>query len=220
MKVLAHSDLDVNKRIDILSAAKRLFLCQGYHKTTIRQIVKEAKSSIGNFYFYFPDKLTILEIIAKEFITILRNQIIQVKNLGLSPEIGFAFDFRLGYIKTLEDPRLSQLWFIIQNTPEVHKYSLQNKRIRLQTFFGDGIPKCELEIIAIAIQGISDAIREQSRVGELKENSLILSNKIVEFSLKLLGFSNDEIKNTIRKVDELIEENQDFLVQLENFYIF
>ena len=43
------------KRYNILHTAKRLFLNQGYRKTTIRQIVKEAGTSTGNFYFYFPE---------------------------------------------------------------------------------------------------------------------------------------------------------------------
>ncbi len=209
-----------DKRNSILKSAKRLFLSQGYHKTTIRQIVNEAHTSTGNFYFYFSDKLSVLKIIAKEFITILRNQVEKVKNLDLSPEIGFAYDFRLGYIKTLEDQRLSQLWHIIKNTPEIHKYSLQNKRIRLQTFFGDRILANELNILAIAIQGISDAISQQKREGTLCEDPIILSNAIVEYSLRLLGFSQEDIKNTIKKVDELIEENHDVLKELEEYYEF
>ncbi len=213
-------EFENEKRYNILHTAKRLFLNQGYRKTTIRQIVKEAGTSTGNFYFYFPDKLSVLKIIAKEFITILRNQIEQVKNFGLSPEIGFAYDFRIGYIKTLEDPRLSQLWHIIQNTPEVHKYALENKRIRLQTFFGDQIPANELKLVAIAIKGISDAITQQKREGALCEEPIVLSNAIVEYSLRLLGYSPQDIKTTIEKVDELIKENHHVLKKLEDYYNF
>ena len=208
------------KRYNILHTAKRLFLNQGYHKTTIRQIVKEADTSTGNFYFYFPDKLSVLKIIAKEFITIFRNQIEQVKNFGLSPEIGFTFDFRLGYIKTLEDPRLSQLWYIIKNTPEISNEILKNKKLRLQMFFSDRIPPNELNLLAIAIQGMSDAISQQKREGTLCEDPIVLSNAIVEYTLRLLGYSTKEIQNTIKKVDELLEENHSVLKKLEDYYNF
>jgi len=213
-------ELDNDKRNNILRTAKRLFLNQGYDKTTIRQIVKEANTSTGNFYFYFPDKLSILKIVAQEFISILRNQIDQVKKFSLSPEIGFAYDFRLGYIKTLEDPKLSRLWFIIKNTPEIHYESLENKRKRLQTFFGDRITEQKLNLLAIAIQGISDGISQQKREGALSEDAIMLSNVIVEYSLSLLGYSTEEIKNTIEKVDELIKENQSVLKRLESYYNF
>ena len=213
-------EFENEKRSNILHTAKRLFLNQGYHKTTIRQIVKEANTSTGNFYFYFPDKLSVLKIIAMEFITILRNQIEQVKNFGLSPEIGFAFDFRLGYIKTLEDPRLSQLWYIIKNTPEINNETLKNKRMRLQMFFSDRIPAHELNLLAIAIQGMSDAISQQKREGALCEDPIVLSNAIVEYSLRLLGYSPKDIKYTIEKVDELIEENHGVLRKLKDYYNF
>jgi len=213
-------EFENEKRYNILHTAKRLFLNQGYRKTTIRQIVKEAGTSTGNFYFYFPDKLSVLKIIAKEFIAILRNQIEQVKKFGLSPEIGFAFDFRLGYIKTLEDPRLSRLWYIIKNTPEINNESLENKRLRLQTFFGDRIPAHELKLLAIAIQGISDGISQQKREGALCEDPIVLSNAIVEYSLRLLGYSPEDIKKTIEKVDALIEENHQVLKKLEDYYDF
>jgi len=52
-------ELDNDKRNNILRTAKRLFLNQGYNKTTIRQIIKEANTSTGNFYF--PDKLSIYQ---------------------------------------------------------------------------------------------------------------------------------------------------------------
>ena len=208
------------KRNNILQTAKRLFLSQGYHKTTIRQIVNEAHTSTGNFYFYFSDKLSVLTIIAMEFITILRNQVEKVKNLDLSPEIGFAYDFRLGYIKTLEDPRLSQLWYIIKNTPEINNETLKNKRMRLQMFFSDRIAAHELNLLAIAIQGMSDAISQQKREGSLCEDPIVLSNAIVEYSLRLLGYSPKEIKHTIEKVDEMIEENHDVLKEFEEYYEF
>jgi AcrR family transcriptional regulator len=214
---LDNDNLDNKMRINILKAAKKLFLKNGYQKTTVRQIVKEAKTSTGNFYFYFPDKLSILKIIAQEFILILRNQIDQVKSFGFSPEIGFAFDFRLGYIKTLEDPKLSQLWYIIKSTPEINTESLENKTKRLKTFFGSRIPEQQLKLLAIAIQGISDGITQQKREGTLSEDPVMLSNIIVEYSLRLLGYSPKEIKNTLKQIDQLIKQKQRVLNELDEF---
>ena len=143
-----------------------------------------------------------------------------MKNFGLSPEIGFTFDFRLGYIKTLEDPRLSQLWYIIKNTPEISNEILKNKKLRLQMFFSDRIPPNELNLLAIAIQGMSDAISQQKREGTLCEDPIVLSNAIVEYTLRLLGYSTKEIQYTIKKVDELLEENHSVLKKLEDYYNF
>lgn len=217
MQELPNEDTEIKKRDDILSAAKKLFLEQGYHATTVRQIVQEANTSMGNLYFHFPNKLSILKVISKEFITILRNQIEKVHNYRFSPELGFALDFRMGYVNTLENPKLSQLWCIIQNTPEVHKYSLENKKKRLRTFFGDLIPAEELDLLAIAIQGISDSIFQQKREGQLIENPIMLSNMIIDYSLRLLGYPRDKIKRTIIKVDKIIKKEHDMLKEYYNF---
>lgn len=44
------------RRRSLLDAATRLFGRQGYHATTVPQIVAEAGTSTGNFYFYFRNK--------------------------------------------------------------------------------------------------------------------------------------------------------------------
>jgi AcrR family transcriptional regulator len=45
-----------NTRTAILTAARRLFLSQGYHKTAMRDIAKAAGISTGPLYFHFKSK--------------------------------------------------------------------------------------------------------------------------------------------------------------------
>jgi len=47
----------------ILSSARKLFLEKGYQKTTLKDIVKDAGTSVGNCYFYYKNKEKILEAI-------------------------------------------------------------------------------------------------------------------------------------------------------------
>jgi AcrR family transcriptional regulator len=47
-------EFENEKQYNILHTAKRLFLNQGYRKTTIRQIVKEAVPQPGIFIFISP----------------------------------------------------------------------------------------------------------------------------------------------------------------------
>ena len=46
----------VGVRANILNTAKRLFLEQGYKKTTIRQIVQESGITSGSIYNLFDNK--------------------------------------------------------------------------------------------------------------------------------------------------------------------
>ena len=196
-----------NKREIILQTAKKLFAKNGYENTSVRQIVLKAKTSMGNLYFHFPNKQSILKVICKEYVNILRNQIKRVHDLSFRPEIGFALDLRIGYITTLEHPNTSQVFSAAQTIPEIHEYSLENKRLRLKTFFDDMIAPDEINYLAIAIQGIADGIFDQKRAGNLNEKSSVLSNTVIDFSLRLIGYSTSEIAKTIAEVDEYIRKH-------------
>jgi AcrR family transcriptional regulator len=190
---------------DILKAAKKLFSDQGYEKTSVRQIVEEANTSMGNLYFHFPNKLSILKTICKNYINILRGQISQIHSLSFSPEVGFALDLKIGYINTLENPKLFPLWLVIRKIPEIHKYSLENKKIRLQKFFGDRIPPEELNSLAMAIQGIADSFYEQKGEGRIDETTIKPGYLIINYSLRLLGYSSSRIKEVIAEVENYIK---------------
>jgi AcrR family transcriptional regulator len=206
-----------NKREIILETAKKLFAKQGYENTSVRQIVVTANTSMGNLYFHFPNKQSILKVICKEYVNILRNQISRVYDLSFRPEVGFALDFRIGYITTLEHPKTSHVFSSAQNIPEIHEYSLENKRLRLKTFFGDKISPEENNYLAIAIQGIADGIFEQKREGKLQEKSSVLSNTIIDYSLRLIGYSKSEIANTIEEVDDYIKKHKITIDKYFNF---
>jgi len=192
---------------DILKTAKKLFSDQGYEKTSVRQIVEEANTSMGNLYFHFPNKLSILKTICKNYINILRKQISQIHSLSFCSEVSFALDLKIGYINTLENPKLFPLWLVIRKIPEIHKYSLENKKIRLQTFFGDKFPPDELETLAMAIQGIADSFYEQKGEGKLDEDSIKPGYQIIDYSLRLLGYSQHRIQDVIQEVENYIQDH-------------
>jgi len=200
------SNRHVNKRDAILKAARKLFSEKGYERTSVRDIVKEADTSMGNLYFFFPAKLDILKEISDHIVRTLRNQTPKVHDLLLRPEVGFALDFKIGYMTTIEDPRMSKLFLVVRHTPDIHQHSLENKRIRLKTFFGDRIPSDELNFLALAIQGIADMFFEQKKAGKLVENAALLSNTIIDYSLRLLGYSPKAIRKVIRDVETVIRK--------------
>lgn len=53
------------RRAEILDAAKRLFLTEGFEHTTIRRIAAAVGVSAATLYVYFPDKDSILQAIAE-----------------------------------------------------------------------------------------------------------------------------------------------------------
>ena len=55
------------RRQEIISAARELFLSQGYEKTSVEDIVRKVDVAKGLFYYYFPKKEAILSAIADQF---------------------------------------------------------------------------------------------------------------------------------------------------------
>jgi AcrR family transcriptional regulator len=51
----------------LVAAARLLFARQGYEATTLKQVVTEAETSIGNCYFYFTNQGTLLLAVAEQF---------------------------------------------------------------------------------------------------------------------------------------------------------
>jgi hypothetical protein len=152
-----------------------------------------------------------------DFVDILRQQIYRIHDMGLSPAVGFALDFKIGYITTLEHPKISRFWTASRHIPEIHQLSLENKRIRLKTFFNNQVPDDEIELLAIAIQGIADGIFDQKREGKIKGNSARLSNSIVDYSLRLLGYSQEDIRKVLIEVEKYIEAHQ---ITIDNYFGF
>src|SRR4051794_11071914 len=51
----------------IVAAARKLFAEQGYEASSVQQIVREAGTSVGNFYFYFANKEALLQAVMEQF---------------------------------------------------------------------------------------------------------------------------------------------------------
>jgi len=60
------SEYSESRRRQILDAAAHCFARQGFHGTTMKQIVQESGLSAGAIYNYFPSKAEIIDAIARE----------------------------------------------------------------------------------------------------------------------------------------------------------
>lgn len=67
-------------RLEILSAAERVFVRQGFHATTIEQIAQEAQFAIGTLYKFFASKeelyRAVIQRIAQDFMDLFHSQVL------------------------------------------------------------------------------------------------------------------------------------------------
>lgn len=59
------------KKDNIEDAARELFIKQGFHATSMRDIAKQAKVSLGNLYNYYDTKDAIFESIIDGYVTVI-----------------------------------------------------------------------------------------------------------------------------------------------------
>ncbi len=66
------------RRKELIDAAERLFVAEGYDQTAISDIVKEVNVSQGAFYYYFDSKEDVLVAALEKEIAILEGDFIQI----------------------------------------------------------------------------------------------------------------------------------------------
>jgi AcrR family transcriptional regulator len=194
------------KSKEILQTALKLFLEKGFKNVTVREIVEESHSSMGNLYFHFKNKMEILKFISHRFLSSLRLKTEANLELPFEPVVKFAIDLKLGLLTTLEDEKIYELFILVKELPENRKFSIENKRFRLIKFFGERIPENELDTLAIALQGISDAYYKIRNEKELPFSIPEISNLIIKYNLQLIGFPDEEIKKAIEQMDNYLNE--------------
>jgi AcrR family transcriptional regulator len=74
------------KREAIIQASLELFSVNGFHKTTIPDIAKKLKMSVGNLYNYFASKDVLAKEIIKYTSQVLANEIEKVNKKDISTE--------------------------------------------------------------------------------------------------------------------------------------
>ncbi len=70
------SESAIGKRKDTIEdAARVLFIKQGFHRTSMRDIARGAKVSLGNLYNYYPTKEAIFESLINGYVTIVDDKL-------------------------------------------------------------------------------------------------------------------------------------------------
>jgi AcrR family transcriptional regulator len=109
------------RRDEILSAAKELFLTEGYAATTIRKIADRVGVSAPALYLYFADKEAIMLALCDQTFGFLIEEMSSIDREGLKPIESLRACGR-AYIKFgLGHPREYWLTFMSGNTPKSMK---------------------------------------------------------------------------------------------------
>lgn len=204
------------KRQLIMDTAARVFAKQGYHNTSVKDIVEEAQISVGSFYFYFKGKE---ELFAELYTDITKEfdektlMVLDTKNFSLAKNFTRAITVNLWmYQKNRELTRIMLVEASGLN-PEFNKRrweSIKNSCESMEEWFGQFKRKNSVNIpdervAALAFNStfyylVIDWFNNDSGT-DLTDSAFALS----VFNLQALrvSFENEEIK---QYVEELLEE--------------
>jgi len=161
----------------IIEIARRLFVNQGYQKTTIRQIIEEAEINTGTLYHFFRDKEDIFlrgsEITDIELVALVESLTRNEKDYVLKYAVYMALEFKMIeksdkiaelYRESYNSWRMTQMVIpvdVVRNKLYFHEY---NKDFTRQDYY----------LISMAIRGMMSmyiAERVHTGLNKFKEHT-------------------------------------------------
>jgi len=115
------------RRMEILKAAREIFILKGYHLTTLEEIAQQAEFGKGTIYIYFSSK----EELFLGIIYQLMDEMVQLASSSITDSPGTARDKLTAYAKNMiiHARKNSELFHLIMR--EIHHLKTQEKESQL-----------------------------------------------------------------------------------------
>lgn len=187
-------------RARLLAAARKLFARDGYEATTMQQIVREAKTSIGNAYFYFSNKEDLLKTLIDEAMRAAwarTDPIIASVDPG-AQRIAVAVYANVMTLLTTEKDIAAAA---VNGAPAVVRHVVEISWDRLVGLFKANFPdrrEKELLMAAAAVGGANRTAVEFTLAGIIKVPPKELGDYFVRWHLRALGLPQRQIDRIAR----------------------
>ena len=192
-----------SRRGEILAAARRLFLTEGYERTTIRKIAAAVGVSSAALYLYFPDKDAILRAISEATFEALLARLEQTQRrdgsdldrlrAGLEAYVAFGLahpdEYRLTFLaKMMASTGPGRPCEGDQPLAAQHSFSILSDgiaRLMQAGVFAEADPLLTAEAVWAAMHGITTLLLDQA--DHLKSAPAALVAKEIDIILKGLS---------------------------------
>ena len=193
-------------RQSLLAAARKLFVRQGYEATTMQHIVREAGTSIGNCYFYFPTKEALLHAIVQDFAQQIGRSIdAAIAPLPAGPE-QLAIALGQAVRSTLAQADLARVFLVETHLPELREMVLHYFLSRLAHLLkvgkiAENIPST---LATLAWQGTTFQILESAILGTLEADEQTIATFLVQWNFRALGVSEEDIGQALSSLERFL----------------
>jgi AcrR family transcriptional regulator len=187
----------------LITAARDLFVRQGYQPTTMQQIVQEAATSIGNCYFYFSNKEALLQAVTLDFARVIGQEIdAAVADVPVG-SAQLAVALAAGIKAVLSQADLARVLLTETGHPELRRTVLHHFAARLPTFLEHaGLLRSpeEMPLVASAYQGAIFQVVEEVIQGSLTADAQTLGRFLARWNLQALGIPPEQIEHGLARL--------------------
>lgn len=197
-------------RSRIATAAAALFTQKGYEATTLRDVVEAAGTSIGNLYFYFPNKEALLaEVLEDASAEIGAALDVAVEGVRSGPE-QLAIAVYEGVRRGLANPAGWRL--ILEEAAQARPRTMVLAHFieRARRFFEihpelcDGHP----DLAAHAWQGAIFQVLEAAAMGDLAMKPREAGRFCARWNLRALGLPRTAVEAAMARLERYIKQKQ------------
>lgn len=191
----------------IITAAKKLFLTKGYEKTTMRDIIKSAETSIGNCYFYYKNKESILKEIViseiNEFEEILEQTIEPITDVSKRIAIAMYTDIMSRLDESNFDCHF-KLFIISLQLPSIRTYIFDTIKKYFEKLVPvDLIKQDEIQLVLTTYLSSSFFITESYFKKEIPLSPHNIALFITKWNLKAFGMHHKDVEESIKYLNTL-----------------
>ncbi|TGL64629.1 TetR/AcrR family transcriptional regulator [Leptospira sarikeiensis] len=204
-------------RKKILETARKLFVSQGYEKTTTRAIISRAKITTGTLYHFYKSKdeilLAISEDVFEEAVTLAESWA-----KSNSPALIFALEIGLQLQLCYQEKMIAETYTIAYRTEGISHMIDVKGAIRNSILFktyNPGFTNEEFLIRTRSFRGMLQANIEEISVTESQTYQNVIST-VLEIGLSIFGVPSKERTETIKKALSILKERRSEIDELIN----
>ncbi|MBF0353387.1 MAG: TetR/AcrR family transcriptional regulator [SAR324 cluster bacterium] len=201
-------ELRTERKKQILDSARKLFVTQGYDATTMQQVVQDAGTSIGNCYFYFPNKEALLHAIVEDISQEIWNKVDEASGHLPAGATQLAVSFYVFIQVLLEQAEVFQLVF------------MGNAHIRLRLsfleYFSGALKKYlekhpdllayeDVDLAITAWSGATVSVLERILEGHITYEKGAVERFLVNWNLQAFGIPDARVQNALENLDRWLK---------------
>lgn len=200
-------------RDKILRAAAKLFVQKGYDATTMQDIVRAARTSIGNVYFYFENKEALAWLLLEEAVTSAWAWTDEaIADVPPGPARLAVMVMANATNLLGANAGLTQILLLGATTKSLRERVAARFAARIRVYIVDNVPSVPVERVDLAVAawlGASRNCLEQRLLGALTGSSEEIGAFLVRWNLRALGIADAEIDRAIQVAQRVVAESDE-----------